>query len=105
MSIHKNMKESKKLNAGIKLLGDEWTLHIISTLDREELRYCQIERCLPSINPATLAKRLKKLEQEKLIQRREETVDKLSVTYSLTKKGSAALPVLIKLKEYADKYL
>ena len=105
MSIRNNATISKKLNAGIKLFGDDWTLYIITTLENDEMRYCEIERSLPKINPATLANRLKKLEKEKLIQRREETLNKLSVTYALTQKGRAALPILIKLKQYADRFL
>lgn len=105
MSIQKISFNTKKFNAGIKLFGDEWTLHIIGALETEELRYCQIERALPLINPATLANRLKKLETKKLIKRKVETVDKLSVTYCLTTKGRAALPVLATLKRYANLYL
>ncbi len=86
----------------LKLLGDFWTLAIIDALASQELRFCEIERALPDINPVTLTNRLKKLEQTGLIERREETVDKLSVTYRLTKQGRGIMPILAAIQEFTD---
>lgn len=89
----------------LKILGDYWTLQIIQSLAQGEQRFSGLERDLPKINPTTLSNRLKKLEQQKLIVRRKETVDKLSVVYSLTDKGTATLPILKQIKVFADKFL
>ncbi len=89
----------------LKILGDYWTLMIIQILDKGEMRFCEIQRSLNDVNPTTLTNRLKKLESQKLIIRSTETVDKLSVTYKLTQKGQAILPVLHEIKRFAEKFL
>ena len=51
------------------------------------------------------ATKLKKLEDEKIVERREETIDKLSVSYRLLARGEHMLPVLRSIKEFAEKHL
>jgi DNA-binding HxlR family transcriptional regulator len=87
------------------MFGDTQTLAIIDTLASGELRFCALQRALGNMNPVTLARRLKKLENEHFIERREETVDKLSVTYRLKEKGQQMLPVLDSIKAFAEKHL
>lgn len=87
------------------MLGDFHTLSIIDVLSRGEKRFCQLQRDLDNINPVTLTDRLKKLEKEKIILRYEETVDKLSVVYSLTNKGKGILPILRQIQIFSDKFL
>lgn len=89
----------------LKMLGDFWTLEIIQGLSDGEKRFSQLERELPGINPTTLTNRLKKLEKQQIIQRKEETLDKISVVYSLSKKGQGILPILKQIKIFAEKYL
>lgn len=98
-------KQQNCSGEGLKMLGDFWTLSIIDTLSSGEKRFCQIERELPNINPVTLTNRLKKLEQEKILMRYEETVDKLSVVYMLTDKGKGILPILRQIQIFSDKFL
>lgn len=76
-----------------EVFGDEWTLRIIDSLRNEELRFKEIQSAL-EINSATLTTKLKFLEEKKLIERNEDTIDKVSVTYSLTKLGKEVLPVM-----------
>jgi DNA-binding HxlR family transcriptional regulator len=89
----------------LKILGDFWTLEIIQALAEQPMRFSQIERALPTINPTTLTNRLKKLETQLLITRQSKTIDKLSVVYVLTKKGLGILPILNQIKLFAKKYL
>jgi DNA-binding HxlR family transcriptional regulator len=98
-------RNRKCLEGGLKLLGDFWTLNIIDVLREEPLRFNEIQRHVEGINPATLANRLKKLEQAHLIERQEETLDKLSVTYALTQRGISILPVIGEIQIFADKNL
>lgn len=97
-------KRTPCTNASLRLLGDYWSLSIIQGLEGGEKRFCEIERILPGINPTTLTNRLKKLESEKIVARREETIDKLSVTYLLTKKGLAVLPIIHAIGTFASSY-
>lgn len=100
----------KKLNhspsaciATMKLLGDYWTLRIIDTLKFGEVRFCEIQRSLDNLNPVTLTSRLKRLEEAGLVARTEETVDKISVSYSLTETGHEVLPVIKALDRFSLK--
>jgi len=88
----------------LKVIGDFWTLAIIRVLRGQELRFCEIERALEGSNPVTLTSRLKKLEETGFINRIEESRDKLSVSYSLTKKGEGMLPVLKNMEEFASEF-
>ena len=84
------------------MTGDMWTLCIIHVLKDGPLRFCGIQRALGDMNPTTLVNRLKKLEQAGLIQREEETMDKLSVTYSLTSKGTSVAPIIGTIGAFAE---
>jgi DNA-binding HxlR family transcriptional regulator len=87
-----------------KMFGDKWTLRIVSSLRDGELRYKEIEKLL-SINSATLSTRLKLLEEIKVITRNEETIDKLSVTYKLTKNGQELLPIYDGIVKFGEKII
>lgn len=86
----------------LKLLADFWNLKIIESLEKESLRYCEIQRAVGNVNPATLTKKLHTLEEAKLIERYENT-EHAMVHYSLTKRGQSALPVLHAISAFALK--
>ena len=87
------------------MLGDFWTLAIVQALNDSEKRFSELQRELTKASPTTLTNRLKKLEEQKIIKRKEETVDKLSVVYSLTDKGRGILPILKEIQVFATKFL
>src|SRR5436190_1917378 len=100
----KNLNHSQSTCvATMKLLGDYWTLRIIDSLKVGEIRFCELQRSLDNVNPVTLTTRLKRLEKAGLIARTEETVDKISVTYSLTDNGQKVLPVIKALDRFSLK--
>ena len=99
------LEKTKCFEDGIKIFGDAWTLFIINILADGEKRFCEIQRRLDNINPVTLSNRLKKLEKFGFLKRKEETIDKLSVTYSLSKKGLGMLPIIKNIEAYAKRYL
>lgn len=78
----------------LKMFGDFWILYIIDVMRDKEVRFSQLKRDVKGINPVTLTDRLKRLEAAKLIKRDVETLDKQSVTYSLTSLGKGALPIV-----------
>lgn len=101
----KSSSEAKCPKQALEMFGDYQTLSIVDTLAIGEMRYCELQRALDNMNPVTLARRLKKLEDDGIIERREETIDKLSVSYRLLAKGEHMLPVLRSIKEFAEKHL
>ena len=96
---------SKELTRGINILGDAWILCIINSLADAELRFSELQRAIPAINPATLSARLKQLEREQIVARKEETVNRLSVVYALTDKGRGILPILKEIQIFVEKFL
>lgn len=95
MKAMPNMKRSHNTCVNsLKLLGDYWTLRIVDALRDQELRYCELQRTLDNVNPVTLTTKLKKLEKSGIINRTEESVDKISVSYCLTQTGNDVLPVI-----------
>ncbi|TXH01934.1 MAG: transcriptional regulator [Candidatus Moraniibacteriota bacterium] len=89
----------------LKIFGDFETLFIVEVLGQGELRFCALQRALGDMNPVTLTRRLKRLEQEGIIGRRTEADNKLSVSYYLERKGKHMLPVIRGMRQFAEKYL
>lgn len=89
----------------MKIVGDFWTLRIVESLRDDELRFCEIERVIPEISPATLTTRLKRLEEKEVITRKLETRDRQSVTYLLSERGEGILPVLDAIKQFTSAHL
>lgn len=94
---------SKVCVPSLKLLADYWTLRIIDALQKGEVRYCELQRQVDNVNPVTLTDRLKKLEDARLINRSEETLSKVSVTYSLTHLGREILPIIKAVNRFSEK--
>lgn len=101
----KHADPGKCSNTELKMLGDFWTLAIVQALDDSGRRFSELQRELTKASPTTLTNRLKKLEEQRIIKRKEETVDKLSVVYSLTDKGRGILPILKEIQVFATKFL
>lgn len=95
------MKTAHNCSDSLKLIGDYWTLRIIDVLREGEQRFCQLQREVDNLNPATLTDRLKTLETLRLISRSEETQSKISVTYSLTSRGKEVLPIINAINKFA----
>lgn len=105
MSRDQKRKLSESVNNAIKMVGDEHILCIIGNLKDEPMRFNQLQRAIDGINPTTLADRLKKLEHDGIVTRKEETLNKLSVVYELTEKGRAILPIVNEFANFASKFL
>lgn len=101
----KTCKDPVVFDQAIKLLGDFWTLRLVDVIRDDAVRFCELERRLPDINPATLTNRLKKLEETGVIERHVETLDRQSVCYSLTSRGRGVLPVLESIKTFTKTHL
>lgn len=103
MSNNKKNNLPAEVNHAIKVLGDDHVLCIIASLRKNGMRFNELQRSL-NINPATLIDRLTKLELEGIVDKKKETLDKLSVVYELTKKGLAILPIMNEFERFAKKF-
>jgi DNA-binding HxlR family transcriptional regulator len=80
------------------LLSDIWTILIIRELILSDQRFCELENSLSGISTRTLTLKLKKLIEEKL-------VEKTDTNYILTKKGRKLSEVFDAMNAYGKKYL
>lgn len=84
-------------------LGDGWSVLILRDLFlKEECRFQEFQQSLKSIVPSTLSQRLKRLEDDKLIEREIYSEHPVRVIYRLTKKGKTLGPVLLALKSWGE---
>ena len=86
------------------LLGDSCSLLILRDLLIKPRRFCDLQSSLSGISTRTLASKLKRLENERLMQRKESN-NPPRVEYALTKKGAALRDVIDAMREYGKKYL
>ena len=98
-------KEPDLMHQALKIFGDVWNLSIVRVLSETTQRFNELQRSLGNVSPTTLADRLKKLENYGLITQEKQTVDQLSVIYSLTDKGKKMLPVLAAIESFSKKFL
>lgn len=100
------MKETTPSTAtceqSLKLLGDFWILRIIEALKGGTLRYCEVQRRVGNVNPATLTKKLHILEEAGLVVRSEDATN-IAVNYALTSLGKSAVPVLKAIQAFSKK--
>lgn len=87
----------------LKLLGDYTTLRIIDFLRRGELRFTEPQHALGDANSVTLTRRLKHLQAAGILNRREATFDRQSVTCSLCAMGKGLLPVLREIQNFTHR--
>jgi DNA-binding HxlR family transcriptional regulator len=97
--------DQEKFNQSLKLFGDSRAAAIIHILANMTQRFNELQRSLGPISPTVLADRLKKLEAYGLIVQEKQTIDQLSVSYTLTEKGRTILPVLKSIETFTKKYL
>ena len=75
------------------MIGDRWTLLLLREMFLGTARYNGFQRALPRISPTVLSKRLKQMESDGLIVRREIAGEK-AVEYRLTRCGRELAPIV-----------
>jgi DNA-binding HxlR family transcriptional regulator len=90
--------------AALTVLGQKWVLRIIRVLGDRTQRFCELQDALGGANSATLSQRLKLLEDEGLIERREVSAVPPWVEYSLTVKGSDLRGAITGIDRWAERW-
>jgi DNA-binding HxlR family transcriptional regulator len=90
--------------AALNVLGQKWVLRIIRALGERTQRFCELQDALGGANSATLSQRLKLLEDEDLIERREISAMPPWVEYSLTAKGSELRGAIVAIDHWAERW-
>jgi len=90
--------------AALTVLGQKWVMRIIRALGERTQRFCELQDALGGANSATLSQRLKLLEDEGLVERREISAVPPWVEYSLTTKGSDLRRAIHGIDRWADRW-
>ena len=88
-----------------EVISGKWTLLIIRDLADSSLRFCELERSLEGISPRTLSLRLRALEEQGIVERRTFPEVPPRVTYQLTDKGKALVPLIEDMRSYGRRWL
>lgn len=88
-----------------EVISGKWTLLVIRDLASGRKRFCELEKSLKGISPRTLSLRLRKLEQQGIVERRTFAEVPPRVDYSLTGKGKALVPIVDDMRKYGDSWL
>ena len=88
----------------IDIIGPKWALLIVTHLARHTLRFGELIKAIPEINPKTLAQRLNELEEYGIVIRKQYETIPPKVEYSLTEKGKMLGPICFSMGEWARRY-
>ena len=97
------MGEHSRCSAeALKLVADYWVLRIVEELSLAggAVRFSELQRLLGGASPATLSNRLRRLEEQHLVER-SGCPGRLSVSYTLGERGRRILPVISAIDEFA----
>lgn len=81
------------------LLSDTWTILLLRALTEGPKRFCELEAWLEGISTRTLTKKLQRLTEEGLIDRRDDGY------YQVTEKGAGLKIIEKAMVNYSEKYL
>jgi DNA-binding HxlR family transcriptional regulator len=89
----------------LDVIGDRWTLLIIRDLFLGYTRFGQFRRSTPRISPKLLSERLKRLEDEGIIERKLLDGRPPRAEYRLTPKGRSLFPVIFAMGTWGFEHL
>lgn len=76
------------------LLSDPWTMLIIRDLLKKSMRFSDLEKSLEGISSRTLVNKIKQLEKEKLIEKKD------AHYYTVTEKGEKLKKIIKAMSDY-----
>ncbi len=90
--------------ATARIVAGKWTLLLLRDLADGPRRFGELERSLEGISPHTLTMRLRSLEAEGIVARREERGVPPRVDYTLTDKGRDLVPIVDAMRDYGSRW-
>jgi DNA-binding HxlR family transcriptional regulator len=89
------------VEAAFNLLGRKWAGLIIHVLSGGALHFCDLERAVPGVSARMLSERIKELEAAGVVTRTVHAGAPVRVTYALSDKGRALVPVMRGIEKWA----
>jgi DNA-binding HxlR family transcriptional regulator len=97
---HRTYEQYCPIAVALDVLGDRWTLLVMRELLIGDQRFTDLRRALPGMAPNLLAERLRLLEEEGLVTRRELPPPAARTVYSATDAGRDVVPILRALARF-----
>lgn len=91
--------------ATARIVSGKWTLLLLRDLAEGPRRFGELQRSLAGISPGTLSLRLRSLEEEGIVERREYAEMPPRVEYRLTPKGEHLVPIVEAMRAYGSTWL
>ncbi|WP_217915000.1 winged helix-turn-helix transcriptional regulator [Miltoncostaea marina] len=91
--------------ATARIVSGKWTLLMLRDLAEGPRRFSALQRSLEGISPRTLSIRLRALEEEGIVERREYAEMPPRVEYRLTAKGADLVPIVEAMRRYGSRWL
>lgn len=91
--------------ATAQIVSGKWTLLMLRDLAEGPRRFSELQRSLSGISPRTLSIRLRTLEDEGIVERREFAQVPPRVEYRLTPKGIDLVPIVDAMRIYGRRWL
>jgi DNA-binding HxlR family transcriptional regulator len=92
--------------AAMQVLEGKWKLLILHQLcERGTMRFKELERRIPNINPGMLTKELKALEESGMIERHAYATIPPTVEYSLSEFGATLKPVVASICDWGRMHM
>ena len=88
------------LTRAVEILGERWTVLIVRELYFGPKRFSDLKAALNGVSPSVLAERLARLEERKIVGRRELPPPAASLVYELDEAGRALRPLLTELTRW-----
>jgi DNA-binding HxlR family transcriptional regulator len=86
----------------LEVISGRWKMMVIYWLIQGERRFNQLQRDLAGITHRTLAKQLKEMEADGLVERKDHGENPPRVDYRLTPLGRSLEPVLLAMQDWAQ---
>lgn len=102
---HKDcMQALKPVRDTLDVINGKWKLQIIISLNAGNKRFTEIERSIPKLTSKVLAKELKELEQNGLVERIVKDTYPVSIEYYPTQYTNTLHPVVESLKDWGENH-
>lgn len=98
------MQVLKPVRDTLDVINGKWKLQIIVSLNAGNKRFTEIERSIPKLTSKVLAKELKELEQNGLVERIVTDTYPVSIEYLPTAYTKTLQPVVESLKDWGENH-
>jgi DNA-binding HxlR family transcriptional regulator len=95
------IEECREIHDFLSIVGDKWSLLVLGTLQRDTMRFTELQRAVTGISQRMLTLTLRQLERDGLVSRTVHATVPPRVDYALTELGMTFLEPVVALGRWA----